>query len=93
MKLNLKRSVGKLEQFNVRIPAALKQRLDATRKRAEALGVDFIGTLTAVLDEFDAELTARLNSDADSSSVHATESLAPALRSNGATRAENRADK
>jgi hypothetical protein len=84
MKLDLKRSVGKLEQYNIRIPAPLKQRLDATRKRAERLGVDFVGTLTATLDEFDVALTARLNSEPQSRSETATESVAKPLRANGA---------
>ncbi len=86
MKLNLKRSVGKLEQFNVRIPTPLKQRLDATRKRAENLGVDFIGTLTAYLEEFDAAFNAQLKNESQSASANATDSLAPTLRTNGADR-------
>jgi hypothetical protein len=84
MKLNIKRSVGKLEQFNIRIPAPLKKRLDATRKRAEGLGVDFIGTLTVTLDQFDVALTEQLNDELRPTSANATDSVARTLRSNGA---------
>jgi hypothetical protein len=83
MKLNLKHSVGKLEQFNVRIPAALKQRLDATRKRVEARGIDFVGTLTATLDDFDVSLNAQLKDQPQSGSEIATDSVAPTLHENG----------
>ena len=92
MKLTVKRSLGKLEQLNIRLPAPLKKRLDATRRRAESLGVDFIGTLTATLDEFDTELTARLDHEARTSSGTATESVAQTLRSNGSSPGEHRAD-
>jgi hypothetical protein len=84
MKLNIKRSVGKLEQLNIRIPAPLKARLDATRKRVEAQGIDFLGTLTTTLDEFDTALNAQLENELQSGSETATNSVARTLRSNGA---------
>jgi hypothetical protein len=83
MKLTIKRTLGKLEQFNIRIPAPLKTRLDATRKRAEARGVDFVATLSATLDEFEQALSAQLRDNAQSGSNIATESVAASLQSNG----------
>jgi hypothetical protein len=63
MKLNVKRSLGKLDHLNVRIPTALKRRLEALRKRAENLNIDYTATLVATLDEFAAELEAKMDSE------------------------------
>lgn len=63
MKLTVKRSLGKLEHFNVRIPGTLKRRLESLRKRAENLDIDYTATLVATLDEFATELAARMDSE------------------------------
>jgi hypothetical protein len=62
MKITIKHSLGKLDHLNVRLPAPLKQRLEALRKRAEALSIDYTATLVATLDEFATALEAQMNS-------------------------------
>jgi hypothetical protein len=61
MKVNLKHTFGKLGQYNIRLPIALKQRLEKTRALAEELEVDFAATQIDNLDQFESELAARLN--------------------------------
>ena len=61
MKVNLKHSLGKLGQYNIRLPISLKQRLEKTRAFAEELDVDFAATQIDSLDQFETELAARLN--------------------------------
>ena len=61
MKVNLKHSLGKLGQYNIRLPIGLKQRLEKTRAFAEELDVDFAATQIDNLDQFETELAARLN--------------------------------
>jgi hypothetical protein len=61
MKVNLKHSLGKLGQYNIRLPIPLKQRLEKTRAFAEELDVDFAATQIDNLDQFETELAARLN--------------------------------
>ncbi len=61
MKVNLKHSLGKLGQYNIRLPISLKQRLEKTRAFAEELDVDFAATQIDNLDQFETELAARLN--------------------------------
>ena len=60
MKINLKHSLGKCGQHNIRLPLALKQRLDKTRALSEELGVDFTATEIDSLDQFETELAERL---------------------------------
>jgi hypothetical protein len=60
MKINLKHSLGKFGQHNIRLPPALKHRLDKTRAFAEELGVDFTATEIDNLDQFETELVAQL---------------------------------
>jgi hypothetical protein len=60
MKINLKHSLGKCGQHNIRLPLALKQRLDKTRAFAEELGVDFTATEIDNIDQFETELAERL---------------------------------
>ena len=52
MKLTVKRSLGKLEHLNTRVPAPLKQRLESLRKRAEERNIDYTATLVAMLNDF-----------------------------------------
>ena len=61
MKVNLKHSLGRLGQYNIRLPISLKQRLEKTRAFAEELDVDFAATQIDNLDQFETELAARLN--------------------------------
>jgi hypothetical protein len=61
MKVNLKHSLGKLGQYNIRLPICLKQRLEKARALAEELDVDFAATQIDNLDQFETELAARLN--------------------------------
>ncbi len=61
MKVNLKHSLGKLGQYNIRLPIGLKQRLEKTRAFAEELDVDFAATQIDNLDQFETELAASLN--------------------------------
>lgn len=63
MKITVKRSLGKLEHLNTRVPAPLRQRLDSLRKRAEARAIDYTATLVAMLEEFADALEAQLNSE------------------------------
>jgi hypothetical protein len=60
MKINLKHSLGKFGQHNIRLPLALKQRLDKSRAFAEELGVDFTATEIDNLEQFETELAAQL---------------------------------
>jgi hypothetical protein len=52
MKLTVKRSLGKLEHLNTRVPAPLKRRLESLRKRAEQQNIDYTATLVATLEDF-----------------------------------------
>ncbi len=61
MKLNIKRSLGKLDHHNIRIPPALKSRLEALRKRADNQNIDYTATLTATLVEFADALESQMN--------------------------------
>lgn len=63
MKLTVKRSLGKLDHLNVRLPTPLKRRLESLRKRAEELNIDYTATLVATLDDFATELEAKMNSE------------------------------
>jgi hypothetical protein len=69
MKLNVKRSLGKLEHLNTRVPAPLRQRLDSLRKRAEDRAIDYTATLVAMLEEFADALEAQLNSEGNPAGI------------------------
>ena len=69
MKLNVKRSLGKLEHLNVRVPPPLKQRLDALRVRAERLAIDYTATLAAMLEEFATEFDEKLSAEERSAGI------------------------
>jgi len=61
MKVNLKHTLGKLGQYNIRLPIGPKQRLEETRASAEKLDADSATTQIDNLDQFETELAARLN--------------------------------
>lgn len=63
MKLTVKRSLGKLEHLNQRVPAPLKQRLDSLRKRAEQRNIDYTATLVAMLEDFADALDEQLKTE------------------------------
>ena len=48
MKVSIKPKIEPMEQFNVRLPASLKKRLEALRTRASELDADFNSTLVGV---------------------------------------------
>ncbi len=76
MKLNLKPLVESTEQLNLRIPASLKKSMDNTRARAAKLGLDYNATLGANLDEFEKEFEAQVTAREQSSANSASASLA-----------------
>ena len=49
MKVNLKHTFGKLGEYNIRLPIALKQRLEKTRALAEELDVDIAAPRSTTL--------------------------------------------
>jgi len=63
MKLTVKRSLGKLEHLNARVPAQLKQRLDSLRKRAEDRNIDYTATFAAMLEDFANALDEQLKTE------------------------------
>jgi hypothetical protein len=69
MKLTVKRSLGKLEHLNARVPSPLKQKLDALRVRAERLAIDYTATLVATLQEFATEFDEKLTAEERSAGI------------------------
>ena len=92
MKLTVKPKIESTEQFNVRLPASLKKRLEALRTRASELDADFNGTLVAVIEEFAAELEKRFEGRSKSASKNPNKSLARPASSNGRHSGENPTD-
>jgi hypothetical protein len=87
MKISFKPMVESSEHLNLRIPASLKKRMDNTRARAAKLGIDYNATLVANLEEFekefDAQVTAKEQSDAKSSGNSLADLVPPEPVSNG----------
>lgn len=83
MKINLRPKIEPMEQFNVRLPASLKKRLEALRTRASELDADFNGTLVGVIEEFATELEKRFETRSKSASKNPNKSLAQQTPSNG----------
>jgi hypothetical protein len=61
MKITVKPKAEVAEVYTIRIPASLKRRLDALRKRADDLSADFNATLIGTLDEFATDLQAQFD--------------------------------
>jgi len=59
MKLTVKPKIEATDQYNIRLPLSLKQRLDTLKTQAPDHGADFAGTLVGVLEEFATALEAR----------------------------------
>lgn len=96
MKLTVKPKIEPMEQFNVRLPASLKKRLEALRNSASELDADFNGTLVGVIEEFAAELEKRFDGRSKSASKNPNKSLGRHTSTNGPdpdpARADHRAD-
>jgi hypothetical protein len=60
MRLTIKSKAERNIQRNLRLPLPLHQRMNATAALADELRVDYHATLLAALEQFDAELNARL---------------------------------
>jgi hypothetical protein len=61
MKIAVKAKPEPLEQLNIRVPASLKQQMEATRKLADECNADYNATLIGVLANFNANLQAQLS--------------------------------
>jgi hypothetical protein len=62
MKISIKPKVQPTDQYNVRLPVSLKQRLESLKTQASEHDADFTGTLIGVLEEFATELETRFAS-------------------------------
>jgi hypothetical protein len=63
MKLTIKPKVEKTDQFNMRMPVSLKQRLTALAIRADAHGTDLNGTIVVMLEQLATELDERFDAE------------------------------
>jgi hypothetical protein len=75
MKLTVKPKVEKNDQFNMRMPVSLKQRLTALVARADAHNTDLNATIVAMLEQLANELDERF--DAEDKSVRTGASTNP----------------
>jgi len=61
MKLTIKPKAEKTDQYNMRMPVSLKQRLTALATRASSCGVDLNATQVAMMEQLAAELEERFD--------------------------------
>jgi hypothetical protein len=97
LKVSIKPKIEPMEQFNVRLPASLKKRLEALRTRASELDADFNSTLVGVIEDFAIELEKRFETRSKTASKNPNESLGRRTPANGSdpdpARGEYRTDK
>ena len=63
MKLTIKPKAEKTDQYNMRMPVSLKQRLTALATRASSRGVDLNATQVAMMEQLAAELEERFDAE------------------------------
>jgi len=63
MKLTIKPKAEKTDQYNMRMPVSLKQRLTALATRASSCGVDLNATQVAMMEQLAAELEERFDAE------------------------------
>jgi hypothetical protein len=61
VKINVKPKIEATDQYNLRMPASLKKRLESLKTRANDLGADFNATLVGMIEEFATALEARFD--------------------------------
>jgi hypothetical protein len=83
MKIAVETKAEPLKQLNLRVPASLRDQVEATRKLADQCGVDYNATVVKALAKFNADLHAQLS---NSRSKTASESPSRiATHSNGSS--------
>jgi predicted DNA-binding protein len=63
MKLTIKPKVEKTDQYNMRMPISLKQRLTALATRADAHATDLNATIVAMIEQLATELDERFDAE------------------------------
>ena len=63
MKLTIKPKAEKTDQYNMRMPVSLKQRLTTLATRASSRGVDLNATQVAMMEQLAAELEERFDAE------------------------------
>ncbi len=63
MKLTVKPKIEKTDQYNMRMPVSLKQRLATLATRADAHGTDLNATIVAMLEQLATELDERFDAE------------------------------
>jgi hypothetical protein len=82
MKVTVKLKPESLEQLNIRVPASLKQQMEATRKLADECNADYNASLIDVLTQFNTSLHNQL---AKSRSKSASESPSSSASKSGSS--------
>ena len=93
MKLTVKPKIEATDQYNIRLPLSLKQRLEALKTRASDHGADFTGTLVGVIEEFATELEARFDSQDQGRRTNPNKSVGQPTPTPEPTTHENGADR
>jgi hypothetical protein len=84
MKLNIKPKTEKTDQFNMRVPASLKQRLTALATRADAHGTDLNATIVGMLEQLATEMDERFDAEDKVASTNPNKLLGRPTPVNGA---------
>jgi hypothetical protein len=63
MKLTIKPKVEKTDQYNMRMPVSLKQRLATLATRADAHATDLNATIVAMIEQLATELDERFDAE------------------------------
>jgi hypothetical protein len=77
MKLTIKPKAEKTDQYNMRVPVSLKQRLTTLAARASSRGVDLNATQVAMLEQLAAELEERFDAEDKAASTNPNKLLGP----------------
>jgi hypothetical protein len=84
MKLTIKPKVEKTDQYNMRMPISLKQRLTTLAVRADAHGTDLNATIIAMMEQLVAELDERFDAEDKAARTNPNKLLGRPTPANGA---------